>query len=74
MIMAEELSQEDINKLLSSPGPKGGKKNVLLEKFKANGKKFNNEIVQWLVWDLLADEKKGHGLWWGGESCCKTPA
>jgi hypothetical protein len=67
--MAEELSQEDINKLLSSPGPKGGKKKALLEKFKANGKKFNNEIVNWLVRDLLGDKKKGHGLWWGGESC-----
>jgi hypothetical protein len=67
--MADELSQEEINRLLSSAGPTEGKSQSLLKKFQESGRKFTKEIVEVLVWELLADEEKGHGLWWGGESC-----
>ncbi len=65
----KKLTQDEIDKLLASTKPQGKKKNVVLEKFLANGKKFNKQIAEWLVFNLLKDEKKGHGLWWGGESC-----
>ncbi len=65
--MADELSQEEINRLLASSG--SNEKKTLLKKFLESDRKFTEEIVRLLIWELLADEEKGHGKWWGGESC-----